>query len=202
MASKAIFRSLPIDKIVLDTGNPRIARVIEMYGPNPSADEVHLALVTGGGQKGESGETSTNYYSLRESIKTNNGIIHPIIVNLIAKKKYVVIEGNTRVLIYKEFRDQNIKGNWNTISAMVYDDLDQNEIDAIRLQSHLVGPRPWDAYSKGKYLHYLSTTQNLTLNQIVDFCGGRKQEVITYITKVLHFFTPIIRQGKYREYFV
>ena len=65
---------------------------------------------------------------------------------------------------------------------MVYDNLSQAEIDAIRLQAHLVGPRDWDPYSKAKYLDHLRNAKHLTLDQIVDFCGGRKREVLDYIS--------------------
>ena len=60
-------------------------------------------------------------------------------------------------------------------------DLDQASIDAIRLQAHLVGPREWDPYSKAKYLDYLSNTEHLTTDQIIDFCGGQRSEVYRFI---------------------
>jgi hypothetical protein len=64
---------------------------------------------------------------------------------------------------------------------MVYEGLAERDVDAIRLQAHLVGPRAWDPYSKAKYLDLLRNSQHLTLDQIVDFCGGRKKEVLDYI---------------------
>ena len=108
-------------------------------------------------------------------------MIHPIIVDKESSGRLVVIEGNTRTLIYREFNNQGVSGDWSTIPAMVYSGLPEEEIDAIRLQAHLVGPRQWDPYSKAKYLVHLRNRQHLTLNQIVDFCGGRKREVLDYI---------------------
>ena len=108
----------------------------------------------------------------------------------------IVIEGNTRVQIYKEFKKYEVEGNWETISALVFKNLDENEKDAIRLQSHLVGPREWDPYSKAKYLNYLSNSRNLPMAQIISFCGGNQSEIIkliesynemeTYYRKNLH----------------
>ena len=63
----------------------------------------------------------------------------------------------------------------------MYDQLDEKDIDAIRLQAHLVGPRQWDPYSKAKYLNYLSNSEHLTTDQIIDFCGGQKSEVHRFI---------------------
>jgi len=121
------------------------------------------------------------YISLRNSIRTNNGIIHPIIV-IAQGERYKVIEGNTRLAIYHSFNSNtNIKGNWSEIPCVVYDEIEDKEIDAIRLQSHLVGPREWDAYSKGKYLYFLSQQSYMTAGELVEFCGGNSHQVNRYI---------------------
>ena len=180
MPTNVIHKLVPVDEITLDNKNPRIARIIEMYGANPSEESIRLALGSGDSQKSEGGGYTT-FMSLRESIKTNGGIIHPIILNRTGPNNYIAIEGNTRVLIYREFKEQKIRGNWDLISSIVYDNLEQNSIDAIRLQAHLVGPREWDPYSKAKYLYQLRNNDNLPFNQLVDFCGGNKKEVETYI---------------------
>jgi len=149
-----------------------------MYGGQITAEQMSLALGAGDSQI-ENG--STTFYSLRESIKTNRGVIYPIIVNKEKTGRLVVIEGNTRTLIYREFKDKGMSGDWAKIPAIVYSGLSEKRIEAIRLQAHLVGPRPWDPYSKAKYLDYLSNSEHLTVAQIVDFCGGRKREVLDYI---------------------
>ena len=94
----------------------------------------------------------------------------------------MVIEGNTRALIYRQFKSDDDSGKWDIIPAIVYDQLDDKEIDAIRLQAHLVGPRQWDPYSKAKYLDFLSNSEHLTTEQIIDFCGGQKAEVHRFIS--------------------
>ncbi len=86
------------------------------------------------------GSSESSYESLKESIRVNGGIIHPIVVKKNAQNEYVVIEGNTRVQIYKKFISEGIPGNWSTIQAIVYDNLDSEIIHSIRLQAHLVGP--------------------------------------------------------------
>ena len=83
---------LPVENIELDKNNPRIARGLAYYDPITS--EI-LALLLG--------STSDACASLRESIRENKGIIHPIIVNRKSDGTYVVIEGNTRLQIYKDF---------------------------------------------------------------------------------------------------
>jgi hypothetical protein len=174
------FRILNTDQIELDLHNPRIARFIEKYGTESiNSAQISMALGVGGGD--EAGDSGPTYNSLRESIRTNGGIIHPIIVNETEPQKYTVIEGNTRLAIYREFDEDNVNGNWKTIPAVVYENLDQARIDSIRLQAHLVGPRQWDPYSKAKYLHHLRNSEHLTMSQIEAFCGGKTREVMDYI---------------------
>lgn len=170
---------VPIDQLDLDIENPRIRKWVEMYGDKPTPVQIYLALGAGSADP-ESG-TTTTFNSLKQSIQTNKGVIQPIIVNRHPDGKMVVVEGNTRVAIYRDFKENEIPGSWNTIPAIVHENLGSRGINAIRLQAHLVGPRPWDAYSKAKYLHSLRDIEDLPLSEIVDYCGGKKREVVEYI---------------------
>ena len=190
------FELVPVDDIELDRNNPRIARWLEMYGESPTAEQIALALGSGSKEEGEGGPS---FAALKQSILTNGGIIHPIIVNKGADGRLIAIEGNTRVQIYREFREQSTPGNWNTIPAMVYDLLPESIIDAIRLQAHLVGVRQWKPYLKGRYLNLLYSSQHLTLNEIVDFCGGDKREVqnlIQAFNDMEKYYTPILESDQ------
>lgn len=175
------YEELGIELIELDLQNPRIARFLEMYG---KVDSEAISLALGGGASEEGG---TSYQSLKDSIKSSGGIIHPIIVNREKSGKLIVIEGNTRVQIYKEFKELNVPGNWDVIKAIVYENLSEEEIHAIRLQSHLVGPRDWDSYSKAKYLNYLSNELKLPIAQLISFCGGKESE----ITKLINAYNEV-----------
>ena len=178
IAIQGRFDSIPIDSLVLDVDNPRVARVVEMYGNQVTPEQMSLALRAGDDRTGS--QSTTTFESLRESIRTNGGIIHPITVNE-KDGTLTVIEGNTRTLIYREFRDRGYAGDWGAIPALVYADLSLQAIDGIRLQSHLVGPRDWDPYSKAKYLDYLRNSEHLPMSQVIDFCGGQRNEVLRYI---------------------
>jgi hypothetical protein len=185
------FQEIRIDKVELDRKNPRIAKFLEMYDEKELTGEA-ISLALGGGTTDDS---QTSYSSLYESIKTSKGIIHPIIVNHEKNGKYTVIEGNTRVQIYKDLKENNAEGNWDTIPSIVYENLEDNRIHAIRLQSHLVGPREWDPYSKAKYLNYLSNIENLPMNQLVSFCGGKSSEInklIRAFQDMEKYYRPIL----------
>lgn len=171
-------RNVKIDKISLDKSNPRIVKFLEYHN---DISEEHLKLALLRTASSESEGSASSYSSLRDSIKTYGGIIQPIILCDEVNGTYRVIEGNTRVAIYKSFKEEGVTGEWDTIPAIVYNKLEEKGVDAIRLQAHLVGPREWDPYSKAKYLHKLSQCNYLTISEIIEYCGGKKQDVIKYI---------------------
>ncbi len=99
-------RSLPIDDLELDVENPRIRKFVEYHEGPFNFETMLLALGAGTGDI-ESGSTTT-FQSLKQSIRAKGGIINPIIVRKLPNGKYQVIEGNTRVVIYRSFRDDGI----------------------------------------------------------------------------------------------
>lgn len=93
----------------LDFTNPRIQNYLQNY-PEESRSGELLAMLLGTG--------TDSCASLKESIKEHGGIINPIIVNHFPDGRYVVIEGNTRLQIYRDFIRDNVPGNWNKIRAI------------------------------------------------------------------------------------
>jgi hypothetical protein len=178
MIGAGVLMPLPVVEVQLDPNNPRIRKWVEMYGVNPSFDQMCLALGAAGDDDGES---STSFEKLKNSILTNGGLIQPILVNRKDDGKLMCIEGNTRLALYKCFLRDGIPGNWSQIPALVYEQMGETDTDAVRLQIHLVGTRPWDPYSKAKYLHYLRMHERLPFSAMVDFCGGRQKEVVESI---------------------
>jgi hypothetical protein len=169
-------QSLPVDQVELDRDNPRIRRFLEDYEGELTDDRIALALDVAA-DTGEEGGGATSPEKLRNSILANKGIMQPIIVNRVSDDRLVCIEGNTRLWIYREFHREGVEGDWSTIPAIVHDGLDGFEVDAIRLQAHLVGPRAWDAYSKAKYQWELHYKHMMPLDRLVDLCGGDRRDV-------------------------
>ena len=189
------YEMVPVKQLKLDIENPRIARWIEMYGDNVTDEHMKLALQTGGS---DDKVTGPSYRSLKESIKTNRGVIYPIIVNKDKKGDLIVIEGNTRALIYREFLDTGVGGDWQTIPAIVYENMDPGQIDAIRLQAHLVGARDWDPYSKARYLNMLRNELHLPWAQVVDYGGGNQRELeqlVAAYNDMEEYYRPILEGG-------
>lgn len=178
---------LPIDQIELDKSNPRIANFLATHDEKDITSDLMALLL---------GTTSDACASLRQSIEANYGIIHPIVVNKRPDGTYVVIEGNTRLQIYKDFRRENKPGNWDTIRSLVYEDIDNEEMHKIRLQAHLVGPREWDPYSKAKYLNYLANVEHMPMASLISFCGGSSKaseikNMIAAFNDMEKFYRPL-----------
>lgn len=173
---------IPVGSIVLDQRNPRIAHAVEGLAGAVDQDWITLALGHAAPEDEERG-ASTTFSSLKASIRAYKGLINPIIVTPRSDGSYLVIEGNTRVAIYRELAEEGAPGNWDTIAAVVRPELQETGEHAIRLQAHLVGPRPWRPYAKAKYLYELYVNQKLSTAEILDFCGGagRRAEIQQYI---------------------
>ena len=173
----AKLEQVPIHDIHLDTRNPRIRRFLEMYTGDVTDDQISLALGVTGDMIEAGLKDATTPAKLRASIIASGGIRQPIIVNREPGGNLVCIEGNTRLWIYRNLDGNQAPGSWNTIPALVHDQLGDHDIDSIRLQAHIVGPRPWDAYSKAKYLWELQNREMMPLNRIIELCGGSKRDV-------------------------
>src|SRR6266566_2687063 len=165
----AVLQLVPVAKLQLDRDNPRIRKFLEAYGPNPNAEQFFLALGAAGDEESDS---STTFEKLKNSILSNGGIIQPIIVNKRTNGTLICVEGNTRVALYKSFLEEKRKGDWSNIAALVYEGMSDLQVDSIRLQVHLVGTRPWDPYSKAKYLHFLHLEKQMPMGTLTEFCGG------------------------------
>lgn len=186
--------NLPIDKVQLDIDNPRIKQYISIYR-NITSEVLSLAL-----SGSSASDAAGKYRALRDSIKENGGIFTPIIVNHSTQNdSYTVIEGNTRLKFYMEFKEKDPSGTWDTIPCIVYDDMDDDHIHAIRLQAHMVGARDWDAYSKAKYLDYLYNTEHKSMNFLKNFCGGQESYIRSLIdayNDMTNYYIPYCNQAE------
>jgi len=150
--TKLELKKTQIDELVLDELNPRIS----FFKDNQPIDtltenEILFALMN---KKPEA------FRKLRDSIHNNRGIIYPIWIEKqksAGVRKYKVIEGNTRVVIYRQLQNEEPnEEKWNTIlSYILPSEISNEQKNFIRLQSHLRGTTEWDAYEKAKYLYKL-----------------------------------------------
>jgi ParB-like nuclease domain len=174
-------RLIPTEEIFYDERNPRLGHMTENLADPPSQDWYTLAL---GGQAPDENESGATYSSLKASIRSYGKIFNPIIVRTRLNGGFTVIEGNTRLAIYKELGDEeDEEGKWDKIPARVQDNATERDEHAIRILAHLVGTRAWKPYDKGKYLHDLKVNEHLSISELQEWCGGpgRRKEIENYI---------------------
>lgn len=172
------YQELLVTRVELDKENPRIKQFLSIFSGEITSEHIANAL-NGGGDPASNGK----YSALKESIKTNGGIFTPIIVNHITSQdRYIVIEGNTRLKFYQEFYEKEKDEKWLKIMSIVYDDMTDDEIHAIRLQAHMVGARDWDAFSKAKYLDFLYNHEKKSMEYLKVFCGGQESYIRSLIS--------------------
>jgi hypothetical protein len=151
-------RHIPLNKITLDVKNPRIQYFIDTnLHDQVTQDKVKFAL----------GEGNEQYERLKDHIERNGGIYNPIWV--VSKDDYfLVIEGNTRSFIYEELAEKYVNDDrWKTIDSYILPEwIEKNRINFIRLEAHLFGQTPWDAYEKARELYRLHVEEDYAIKRL------------------------------------
>lgn len=166
-------QSIPLNKIVLDTQNPRIQYHLDTrIKDEVTADQVKFALV----------ESNEQYEKLRDHIECNGSIYNPIWV-VEQGDYYLVIEGNTRSLVYEELSEKYVNDpKWQSIKAYVLPEkIDKFKINFIRLESHLFGPTPWDAYDKARELYRLHVDEDYTIKRLEQLTKLTQSDIRNHI---------------------
>ena len=164
-----------ISRIDLDQDNPRIKHLTAIYD---EVTEPRMKLALGAGGDAEDDTTAQDkFLQLKRAIKATGGVVQPVILKDRGDGTYLCVEGNTRVVIYQDLARETADGRWERIMAMVHDDLDERQAHEIRLQVHLVGPRPWPAYAKAKYLSELWHQDKMPMAEIIRVCGENEQHI-------------------------
>ncbi len=161
--TKIELRQIEINKLELDELNPRISFFRDNQVTDTlTEDQIIFALTN---KKPEA------FRKLKDSIHNNKGIVYPIWIEPLKSeenKKYKVIEGNTRVVVYRQLQiEEPYEDRWKTIlSNVLPHEIDEEQKNFIRLQSHLRGTTEWDAYEKAKYLYKLWHDDGWSVNRL------------------------------------
>lgn len=153
-------KPLDVKDVLFDVDNPRISMQKDAELEGTGAEKVGqnwLIFALG---------TQPSYFDLRVDIKKSGGAMQPIWVYEEKKGKYVVIEGNTRLLIHRELADKG-EEKFSKINAYVFPyKCDESVKDFIRLRCHLKGPTMWDKYEQAKYLYLLWERDKMPLKDL------------------------------------
>ena len=168
-------RRVPLGSLRLDEDNPRIGLYRESkLRPSLSAEDIHNAIVN---------RNPDAYAKLRDSIEINQGIINPIWIGPAEAGKHLVIEGNTRVLIYRELAEKYSSSEvWKSIPANVLPiGIQESQINFIRLEAHLRGVTEWDAYERARYLYILNEKEGYSIRRLEQLTRLGRAEIETDI---------------------
>ncbi len=169
---KENYTMLDVQEISFDHDNPRIKMALEKYGDKINEERIHFALHSAT----EGAKSTSSFKSLKNAIRATKGIVTPIAV--VAKNgKYLCIDGNTRLDIYKQLAKEHESEEWTKIKAVVLDNADQRDIESIRVSAHLVGAREWPAYEKARYLHKLRNEKFMDYDEMIALCGGNRKDI-------------------------
>jgi len=156
--TEIIRQSTPLNKIILDVQNPRIQYYLDTrLHDEITQEKVKFALAEGNEQ----------YERLKGHIERNGGIYNPIWLTP-KDNFFLVIEGNTRAYIYEELSEKYVNDEkWKNIDSYVLPEkVEKNKINFIRLEAHLFGQTPWDAYEKARELYRLHTEEDYALKRL------------------------------------
>ncbi len=161
--TKIELKQIDITNLELDELNPRISFFRDnQVADSLTEDQIIFALTN---KKPEA------FRKLRDSIHNNKGIVYPIWIEPLRGQrgeKHKVIEGNTRVVIYQQLqKEEPHEDRWKTILCNILPhEINEEQKNFIRLQSHLRGTTEWDAYEKAKYLYKLWQEDGWSINRL------------------------------------
>ena len=128
--------------------NPRVYSVLNINNYVPTQKEIEELMCK-----------KEHVKRLKESIKSNGGLIDPIIVR---DGDFVVLEGNSRLAAYRMLCAQDpIK--WSKIKVMLLPkDIPDSAVFALIGQYHIIGRKDWEPYEQAGYLSRTLSKSNQT----------------------------------------
>ena len=120
--------------------------------------------------------------SLRDEVTRHGGLLEPIVVSM---NTWEVIEGNSRLAVFRELHRSEEAGEWNLIPCRLLSKLEDDELSAYLSQIHIKGKTKWTAYEKYNfaYVSFAKCIEN----------GSGKSESYSQIAKWFGESEPTIR---------
>lgn len=179
-----VIRLIDVDRLLLDEDNPRLASgsggdtqedLIKILWTEMAVDEVALSIAANGFFPEE------NLFAIPQNPREKDE----------NKKIFIVVEGNRRLAAVKLLRDEKLrerikatdlprittreKTALNELPVAVYNDREELwEYFGFR---HINGPKPWDAFSKAKYIADVKNRYDVPLDEIARKIGDQHSTV-------------------------
>ena len=125
--------------------------------------------------------------NLVREVERHGGLIEPVLVRMDTKE---VIEGNSRLAVYRMLRDKGAGGDWDRISCHVVSKLTDEQQAAFLNQIHVKGKTQWSAYEKANFA-YVRRVYGWTVARI----AARFGESVATIYKRVNAITKMKESG-------
>lgn len=118
--------------------------------------------------------------NLRPEVKRHGGLMEPILVRHDTKE---VIEGNSRLAVYRQLQQEKAEGEWELIPCDIVSSLTDEQQAAFLNQIHVKGKTSWSAYEKANFA-YVRRQRNWSIDQIAQLFGESEATIRTRISVI------------------
>jgi len=171
---KVIKCELEQSKLKFFPENPRVYSVLNIGDEKPSQEQIEEVMCK-----------DDRIKQLKESIKSNGGLIEPIFVR---DGDMVVLEGNSRLAAYRLLNKQDpIK--WAKIKVTLLPaDIPDSAVFTLLGQFHIIGRKDWNPYEQAGYLYRTINDSNKTIEILATELGI----TTSYIKKLIDVYEYMI----------
>ena len=181
---------MPQSKLSFYLENPRLYSLVRADGDEPTQEEIQEAL-----------SGMEHVRQLVQSIRTNGGLIDPVIV---LDETFVVLEGNSRLAAYRMLaQSEGVK--WAKIKVKILPrDIGESEVFSLLGEYHIIGKQDWAPFEQAGYLYRRHKHHNVAIPTLVQEIGLTKaaitQLIDTYEFMRVHKEIDPERWSYYAEY--
>lgn len=145
------------NKLLFFPENPRVYSVLNLGDEKPTQTQIEEVMCK-----------ADHVKQLKESIKSNGGLIDPIIVR---DGDMVVLEGNSRLAAYRILYKQDpIK--WAKIKVILLPkNIPDESVFALLGQYHIIGRKDWEPYEQAGYLYRTINDTKKTVESLASELG-------------------------------
>lgn len=163
---------IPISKLKFLKDNPRVYACTHGYpGFDEMMDEQQQELIYSKLRE----EPSVR--NLRPDIERHGGLMEPILVRL---DTHEVIEGNSRLAVYRLLHDKTGDDNWEFIPCAIVSRLTDRLQAAFLNEIHVKGKTQWSAYEKANFA-YVRKERNWNFKDIAELFGESEGTIRTRV---------------------
>lgn len=164
------------NKLLLFPENPRVYSVLNLGDEKPTQAQIEEVMCK-----------ADHVKQLKESIKSNGGLIDPIIVR---GGDMVVLEGNSRLAAYRILYKQDpIK--WAKIKVILLPkNIPDESVFALLGQYHIIGRKDWEPYEQAGYLYRTINDTKKTVESLASELGI----TTSYIKKLIEVYEYMIEK--------